>query len=116
MSPVERLQAAIEKLEAAKGETWYFTTPSDEGLLSRQGWIDAVNPGGGRQVLGLIGPGDADRILMLYRTIDAQLAILQRGLNHVQGVTPPREFKSLAVDVLLCYALDLADAILGSDS
>lgn len=100
MTPVERLQAAIEKLEAAQGETWYFTTPSDEGLLSRQGWIDAVNPGGGRQVLGLIGPADAGRILMLHRTIDAQLAILRFA---VDGLYDLPEF------------LMLADAILGSD-
>lgn len=103
MTPVERLQAAIEKLEAAQGETWYFTTPGDEGLLSRQGWIDAVNPGGGRQVLGLIGPGDAARILMLHRTIDAQLAILRTSVT-LDGLVP------------MDQALALADAILGSDS
>lgn len=115
MNPTERLQAAIEKLEAAQGETWYFTTPGDEGLLSRQGWIDAVNPGGGRQVLGLIGPGDADRILMLHRTIDAQLWILQHELARAEakiaGGGVERAVWSSSRD-----ALALADAILGSDS
>jgi hypothetical protein len=122
VTSVERLQAAIEKLEAAQGETWYFTTPGDEGLLSRQGWIDAVNPGGGRQVLGLIGPGDADRILMLHRTIDAQIAVLMAGLDRVERwLSPDSEFgfdPDLDGDgsAAAPEALALADAILGSDS
>lgn len=113
MTPVERLQAAIEKLEQHEGETWFFASPSDEGLLSRQGWIDALNPGGGRQVLGLIGRSDAELILTLHRTIDAQLLVLRHALARAEakiaGGGIERHVWSHEQD-----ALTLADAILNT--
>lgn len=101
MTPVERLQAAIDKLELFAGETW---TTSDCTGLTEDDLVDieASNPGGGR----LITPWpmrrfDSELIVTLHRTIVAQLAILRFA---VAGGYDLPEF------------LMLADAILGSDS
>lgn len=110
MTPTERLQAAIDKLEQHTGETWYFASPSDAGLLSRQGWIDAINPAGEREVLGLVGPGDAELIVTLHRTIDAQLSLL-RHAKDVAAHLRPLSYHELA---FIDDALNLADAILGT--
>ena len=49
---------------------------------------------------------DADLIVTLHRTIDVQLAILRGGLVLAKR----------GHDVTLGWAIDIADAILGSDS
>lgn len=97
MTPIERLEAAIEKLEQHSGETWHEDGYDGFGTLA----VNASNSGGGRNVAGLMGPGDAHLIVTLHRTIDAQLAILRFA---VDGLYDLPEF------------LMLADAILGCDS
>lgn len=98
--PVERLQAAIEKLEQYQGETWNLWPSEDAGYYG----IAAANPGGGRQVVGewVESEHDADLIVTLHRTIEAQLRVLALGATFVGDI--PDAF------------LDLADAILGSES
>lgn len=95
MTPVERLQAAIEKLEHHIDESWHLF----HGHMGSG--IEASNPGGGRLITGEIRGEDADLIVTLHRTLVAQLAILRFA---VDGLYDLPEF------------LMLADAILGGDS
>lgn len=113
MTPVERLHAAIDKLEAlrtASGtEPWTWGTGRDLGASVRSEQF------GYRFSTGYVGNrssrNDAELIVTLHRTIDAQLAILRSELDFVARCGwPTQPFpERLAV-------LALADAILGSES
>lgn len=94
MTPVQRLQAAIEKLEQHVGEQWDFWSEEDDPF-----GIIASNPGGGREVVGpwVSRQVDADLIVTLHRTIDAQLAILRFA---VDGLYDLPEFVALADAIL----------------
>jgi hypothetical protein len=105
MSPVERLRAAIEVLEHLKAEStpgrWEILGGGDRFVS----WLPEV-PVGFAYVLAepveFEQEADADLIVVLHRTVDAQLAILAYGVTLV-GPVPES-------------ILALADAILGSDS
>ena len=98
MNTVERLQAAIEKLEALRTE---------RGYVEDSGWLVEENPddrGGFLEPPEPFIPITNDELIVtLHRTIDAQLAILRHDYEtcHRNDWTPDR------------YVLPLADAILG---
>lgn len=95
MSAVERLQSAIEKLEAMRERDveggWIIN--ADAELIDADGNVVAV----------CTSELDAETVVALHRTIDAQLGILRRAVDGWAGVE--------AQD-----ALALADAILGDQS
>lgn len=107
MNAVERLEAAIVKLEALKtestGETWFahaetITTPlHDPEVGSINAWVTESEK-----------QADTDLIVTLHRTIAAHLGVLREGQREAYrcGAFP--------TDVLKA-ALALADAILGGD-
>ena len=103
MGAVERLQAAIEKLEVFKGRStpgpWvqvdaYNASPAGASVRISRSPTFHYNAYAGT-------PENAELIVTLHRTVDAQLAILYRGLV---SVAPEREVAEM-----------LADAILGGD-
>lgn len=117
MTPVERLQAAIEKLEHLKAAS----TPGD--------WEVDTNHPFSRDLVGLFSesvkayavkfdddeqPARAtvDLIVTLHRTINAQLAILQFGVKRLHAVQTLTGLHVQAHE----HEMALADAILGSDS
>lgn len=87
MTPAERLQAAIEKLQHTKSQTTHWPA------------IDGVSK----------------HVMLLWRTIDAQLTILRHELARAEA-----KIANGAVErhvwAHTADALALADAILGSDS
>ena len=85
MTPEQRLQAAIEKLEALRGAG----TPAPWTTT----WGSATVPAADD-----LGSGDADLIVTLHRTIDAQLAILYRALNRN---APERDAAEMLADAIL---------------
>lgn len=98
--PVERLQAAIDKLETLSGEEWSAWTDFDD---TEHFAITACNLGGGREVVGeVLRAADANLIETLHRTIDAQLAVLAYGATVASDIP--------------ASIVALADAILGADS
>lgn len=108
MTPVERLQAAIEKLEAVQGETWDAERWEPHGMWA----VNAANPGGGRVVMAdRLLESDAHLIVTLHRTIDAQLAILREALFQLEGAPARAGFIGNEFNLFM----RLADAILGSD-
>lgn len=100
MTPVERLQAAIEKLERLRSKVPESGEREWRQASNRRGWIVAHD---GTPVAQNLTQSDVDMILTLHRTIDAQLAIL-------------RDVLEAANLVYTLNALALADAILGGDS
>lgn len=111
MNPVEKLEGAIAKLELLKGAK----TPAP--------WWRGMNDGFSFTIEGpesdshpvaqrLIGP-DAEMMVTLHRTIDAQLRILTLGLRDYEHHGDMR--MSLPLDHSIA-ALALADAILGDPS
>lgn len=118
MNAVEKLEAAISKLEALKAGApsgpweWRedFGEPGDTGT--------ALTNGEDVEIIGAynwhccsyrdepnVADGAADLIVTLHRTIDAQLAILRGALRVRRPMGDQYAVPSLAVD--------LADAILG---
>lgn len=122
MSPVERLQAAIEKLEHLKAAS----TPGD--------WEVDTNHPFSRDLVGLFSesvkayavkfdddeqPARAtvDLIVTLHRTIDAQLETLHAAWNTIAGTEEMPEGRDPRVwyGRYAAAGLALADAILGGD-
>lgn len=119
MNPAEKIQAAIDKLDAlriASGtEAWTWESGEDLGANVRSEQF------GVRFTTGYVGNNDsrndAELIVTLHRTIDAQLAIL-RAAKHAHKV---RELGNMSYSrpdgtwrtELEVAALDLADAMLG---
>lgn len=112
MSAVERLQAAIEKLENLKSESvagpWMVGHHPDPDTD-----VEFVKDGDGRwarEIAVIYGGGDlkphAELIVTLHRTIDAQLAILRTQLLD-QRDREARRLPAWDVDT------SLAEAILG---
>lgn len=117
MTPVERLQAAIEKLESlrAGSQNWRVRLSSEEGPEVVHDFPnDDYGPGTGT-LAWTITAESAINIVTLHRTIEAQLAILrssaERGAAAIEaGVYEPFVWSSEH------RVLALADAILGGDS
>ena len=123
MNKAGHISAAIEKLERLKAESTPGPWDTD-GREIDQHWSLMVEPytkpllpvvsaevscisqcyGGSAQ--GLANTADGELIVTLHRTIDVQLASLRGGLV----------LANRGHDVTLGWAVDIADAILGSDS
>ena len=97
MNTVERIQAAIDKLEALKAE------PQPQYLVSYE--YDWVQDGNNDDLVEYVFPAGVEygRREERDRTIDTQLAILERWL----------EYRPLAMEEPV---VALADAILGATS
>lgn len=128
MTPAEKIQAAIEKLETLKAEStgpnpWIIDRDFPHIVMHPDkpgnSWDGQVVADTGTDELGLpITPADARAIVTLHRTIDAQLAILRAGLHKVKVWTNPYEWKEqdgLAPPDGWSTYLALASAILGGD-
>ena len=109
MTVVERLEGAIAKLEQLKADSlpgpWFIT-------YERERWPRVWGNSDGQdadQVAKTHHRGDADLIVTLHRTIDAQLAILKAAREDFAkfGRKPSEFFDN---------DLALADAILGDNS
>jgi hypothetical protein len=114
VTQVERIAAAIEKLEAlrfgASGTDVtvpWFIRP----LLNRQTLALAEESYGARIALHVL-PEDAELIVTLHRTIDAQLDLLRtaRGF-YGAGITGPE-----TASLFAAHALVIADSVLGGAS
>lgn len=113
MNPAEKIQAAIDKLEALKaasqGEYWYRSI----GGISAYGGEFGVEAEGiawtrdGERSIGLpqMTSTDAELVVTLHRTIDAQLAILEQGVRYMTA--------GIRFGAIETTALALAEAILG---
>lgn len=106
MSPAERMQAAIKKLErlraASTRGTWRQV---GSAIMNSVGWVMGY-------------PSrleDAELVVALHRSIDAQLAILTHGLARAVSKVE-HGGKADAVWSNERDALLLADAILGGNS
>jgi hypothetical protein len=123
VTPLERLTAAIEKLERLKAESTgpnlWLVDPDNPSIVlhpdkAGESWDGKVIADTGTDELGLpVTPADARLIVTLHRTIDAQLTILRHAAARAQskiahGARPDptwsHEFDALA----------LADAVLGT--
>jgi hypothetical protein len=109
MNAAETIQAAIDKLEAGKAGDGFCVGPWQYLRKGSWGGESAVADSNGHP-LAWVGDGnDADRdaelIVMLHRTIDAQLAILRTGLTLATAF-PNSEWTN---------TVNLARSILGED-
>lgn len=115
MTPIERLQAAIEKLGTLRSQTGYYES---------HGWlVENVTVGFEYDPREEQAPlTNDDLIVTLHRTIDAQLAILRRAVSLVNAWTDPNGTHGYEPELdgdgssAVLFELALADAILGSDS
>lgn len=109
MTPVQRLQAAIDRLESLREEAppgpWeHWLSQASRVLYSG---LDLDHPISAEEVLTAHSKYSTQLVEVLHRTIDAQLAIL-RSYSKVADLaiySPVHE-----------HVRALADAILGSDS
>lgn len=109
MTPVERLQAAIHKLETLIRQTGYYEA---------HGWlVENITTGPEYDPREEQQPLLRDELLVtLHRTIDAQLAILRNTVRlHSKFVALGKESVWLEA-IERAGDLALADAILGGDS
>lgn len=113
LSPGERLEAAIEKLEALKaestqptgGKAWIQGRPWRHYEKPTEVYTGEMSIDSQDIVHGLPEPADAELIVTLHRTIDAQIYILKAAL--VRKVNRFGEY------VFADEAVALAGAILG---
>lgn len=118
MTPVERLQAAIDRLESMREEAppgpWEHWPSQSSGRL--YSGLDLDHPISAEEVLNAHSKHSTQLVEVLHRTIDAQLKIL-RNTVRLYG-----EFVALGKESVWLEAIEragdlaLADAILGSDS
>lgn len=123
MTPLQRLQAAIEKLEQQRAATepvrhdseWVVTHEASE--TERHIFVLDSHNGGhdGSVIADCWSTAAAELIVTLHRTIDPQLAILRRVLARGQAAIGGGGIERF-VWSRDKEALTLADAILGSDS
>lgn len=110
-TPIERLQAAIEKLKQQRKDTfgqgehgWWVeeqqANPAFEAEVRAKGVPDGFHDG----IAMVQDIADAELIVTLHRTIDAQLAILRHVATHYSG--------DLGIGTNR-HVVALADAILG---
>ena len=114
---VETIQAAIEKLEALKAESTPGPWHDWEDDLTNE--VDVWHDQEQRSHIANCGvagmprvEADAQLIVTLHRTIDAQLAILDEAKLQMMS----RERLGLPLNTGPVRALDLARAILGESS
>lgn len=111
MNAVERLEAAIVKLvelrDSALPAPWWLYCEDHAGPSVLSG-----PRMGGRIVVQewMVDLADAELIVTLHRTIDAQLAILRNALRIIQDGSNPSYTVMYA---LVPLELTLADSILG---
>ena len=131
MTPAELLQAAIDKLERLKADStpgpwWHWPEAGDIEIYSD--WRDPAHRGGEVVIAPRIRPRDgwgrdaviyrdnyepnAELIVTLHRTIDAQLAILRAAVKNEDV----RRSDRLWSGALSNTALALADAILRGEA
>jgi hypothetical protein len=113
VTPAETIAAAIEKLEHLRSRG--SDGPWRVDVLSRTNGTVAVSNEVGRYVAHYVAEPDAERIVTLHRTIDAQLAILRTALGagiSDMVVLNPDKFRGVGA-VLYRAAFDIARAILG---
>ena len=102
MSAVEEIQAAIVKLTELRrlSNDWQFEVTKSDGhsYMGSLSIVESVAP-------EAIDPVDADLIVTLHRTIDAQLVILRSAQEdyYQYGGRPPHFF---ANDVALARAIN----------
>lgn len=111
MTPAEKIQAAIDKLEALKAESiggdWRVLRKyAYEPEVRVQAYFQNELNGNTRVADVREYRRTPELIVTLHRTIDAQLGILRVGIEF-SGITPNRYTDT---------AVALADAILGEDS
>jgi len=107
VTAAERLQAAIEKLEALKAES----TGPNAWVADGRYRIAHADPsdGLGRMIVAAGSAADVRLIVTLVRTIDAQLDVLRlASAFYGAGITGPDSSTAFAE-----CAVALADAILG---
>lgn len=107
MTPVERLQAAIEKLEQMRDfdDTGAWVVDVSNSIVDADGNVVAAD----------LTERDATVIITLHRTIDAQLALFREALEFSEN----SQAIGMGHDELEEYygnVRALADAILGGDS
>lgn len=119
MTPAERLEAAIARLEQLKAEStpgdWGVETIPETGESRVSSERDGFAFMAATTVTSFPVPGgvtrvDAQLIVTLHRTIDAQLGILRDAL-HVYGNPIPAFIGH--EEQVLHWQLALADAVLG---
>lgn len=116
MNPVEKLQAAIERLEELRADSapGAWTTYRDEGSL---GWYVNSSEHGRVLSTGYVGNNDskshADLIVTLHSTIPALLAILRDIAERYRKFPPASEPGWEPKAPSTVNALALATAILG---
>lgn len=110
MNALERLEAAIAKLEAERASAEPGVWAIDSAQLDQPGFMFAprVCAGCGRNCA--LEPEDAALIVTLHRTIEPQLALLRYGLQQEQARVKYPGYWYSPVDP---GVLALADAILG---
>lgn len=113
MTPVERLNAAFEKLEELRaastqptgGKAWIQGRPWRHYEQATEVYTGEMDVDSQDVVHGLPEPADAELICTLHRTIDAQVSILMANRADAEYGREPS-----------LLALNLADAILGGAS
>lgn len=114
MTPVERLQAAIEKLETLKTESTpgpWSVNVHHNAMHSAE--FRAPNPFNGFMLVAAhTNDVDPELIVTLHRTIDAQIAVLDNTLVRYAKLDPSGEWEPRAPGGVI--AMSLADAILGT--
>lgn len=124
MKAAETIQAAIDKLESLKAESTQPThggswiQGSDKKPFETRGEVYSGPLSDiSSDVASWISPSDADLIVTLYRTIDAQLAILSDAARAWADSLPMAMFGGGDMrEGIYAYHLVLARAILGEVS
>lgn len=118
MTPVEKLQVAILKLESLRGHSPFG---NDLEVVDADSALYLINRGTDLsdymfQTLSTEDPDEAQLIVTLHRTIDAQLAILRDALkvwDNVRDEGSPDHLVRHVEGYMSGTVLALADAILG---
>lgn len=110
---VERLAAAIEKLETLRGgsQDWRVVEDEEGPQVWHEFDTDGHGPGSGTMAW-TTSVLASKNIVTLYRTIDAQLVMLKSALILVRPIDGQASFE-LGTGSRVGQALALADAILG---
>lgn len=116
---VETIQAAIDRLEGLRAEStpppWFLTY---ESATHPRIWgnLDEVGDAADHVATTARSRHDADIIVTLRRTIDAQLAILRFGIKRQEAVDWTHRLAGDKHRESASLELDLARAILGEES
>lgn len=115
MGAVERLQAAIDKLETLKQES--FDGPWVANHPFSYSWITGAQYAGMQSKIAVqVDEPDAELIVTLHRTIDAQLAIVGDALIALREAERISPASLSSARIRRLNQIALADAILGGVS